>query len=62
MFQAFDLKQTIDLFGLAQRLGLAPDIANAIAAVIYVVVIGGGVYGVKRILVRRRKPSQEPDA
>ena len=31
MFRAFDLKQDLDIFGLAARFGLSHDVANGVA-------------------------------
>jgi hypothetical protein len=62
MFQAFDLKQGLDVFGLAERFGLNADIGNGVVAVIYVFGIGVAVYGVKRMFVRKpRAAKQDPD-
>lgn len=54
MFKAFDLKRDIDVLGLADRLGLHPDVANAIAALLLTYVLGFAVYGVKRLFHRPR--------
>jgi len=52
MFQAFDLKRDLDVFGLAERLGLSPAFANAIAALLLTYVLGFAVFGVKRLFHR----------
>jgi len=54
MFKAFDLKRDIDVFGLADRLGLQPDFANAVAALLLTYVLGFAVYGAKRLAHRPR--------
>lgn len=54
MFKAFDLKRDLDVFGLAEGFGLSADVANAIAAAIFVLVIGFAAYGVKRLFVRSK--------
>ena len=53
MFKAFDLKQGLDVFGLAERLGLSGDAANGVAAAVFVFGLGFVVYGLKRLVVRR---------
>ena len=54
MFKAFDLGCGFDVFGLAARFGLSADAANGIAAAVFVFGLGFLVYGVKRIVARRR--------
>jgi hypothetical protein len=56
MFQAFNLGKSLDVFGLADRSGIYPDLANGIAAGIFVFGLGLAVYGLKRLIVRRPKP------
>lgn len=52
MFKAFDLKQGLDVFGLQERLGLSADMANGLAAGVFVFAIGFAVYGLKRLILR----------
>mgnify|MGYP003529949469 CR=1 FL=1 len=52
MFQTFDLKRDLDVFGLAERFGLTPDFANAVAALLMTYVLGFAVFGVKRLFHR----------
>ena len=54
MFRAFDLKKDLDIFGLSERFGLSHDAANGVAAAIYVFGIGFAVYGLKRLVLRRK--------
>jgi hypothetical protein len=54
LFQVFDLKQTLDVFGLSERFGLNADLANMIAAVIYVAGIGGLAHSLRRLFFRRK--------
>ena len=53
MFKAFDLGRGFDVFGLAARFGLSADVANGIAAGVFVFGLGFLVYGAKRLFVRR---------
>jgi hypothetical protein len=55
MFKAFDLKQGLDVFGLTERFALHSDVANGIAAAVFVFGLGFAAYGLKRVLMR--KPS-----
>lgn len=57
MFRAFDLKKDLDLFGLSERFGLGHDTANGVAAGLYVFGIGFAVYGLKRLVLRRKSAS-----
>ena len=60
MFRAFNLGAGLDVFGLAARFHLQPDVANGIAAAVFVFGLGFAVYGVKRLVVR--KPRTETNA
>jgi hypothetical protein len=53
MFKAFDLGRGFDVFGLAARFGPSADVANGIAAGVFVFGLGFLVYGAKRLVVRR---------
>ena len=53
MFKAFDLGRGFDKFGLAQRFGLSAEVANGLAAAVFVFGLGFLVYGAKRLVVRR---------
>jgi hypothetical protein len=55
MFRAFNLGADLDVFGLAERFGLHPDVANGVAAALFVFAIGFITYGMKRIFVRKPK-------
>ena len=55
MFKAFDLGRGFDEFGLAKRFALSADVANGIAAAVFVFGLGFVVYGAKRLVVRRAK-------
>ena len=57
MFKAFDLGRGFDVFGLAARFGSSADVANGIAAAVFVFGLGFAVYGVKRLVVRRKFPA-----
>ncbi len=62
MFRAFDLKKDLDIFGLSERFGLSHDAANGVAAAIYVFGIGFAVYGLKRLVPRRKsEPAPQED-
>lgn len=52
MFQAFDLKRSIDVFGFSERLGLNPAFGNAIAALLMTYALGFAMYGLKRLFHR----------
>lgn len=52
MFQTFDLKQDLDVFGIAERLGLNPNFANGVAALLLTYVLGFAVFGLKRLFHR----------
>lgn len=54
MFKAFDLGRGFDVFGMAARFGLTADAANGIAAAVFVFGLGFVVYGLKRLVVRRK--------
>lgn len=54
MFKAFDLGHGFDVIGLQARFGLSADVANGIAAAVFVYGLGFAVYGAKRIFVQRR--------
>jgi hypothetical protein len=56
MFQAFKLGKNLDVFGLTERLGIHPNLADGLAAALFVFGIGFTVYGVKRLFVRKPKP------
>lgn len=53
MFRAFDLKSGHDVFHLAERFNLHPDVANGVAAALFVFGLGFAVYGLKRLVVRK---------
>lgn len=53
MFKAFNLGQGFDVFGLAARFHLAPDVAKGIAGAAFVFGLGFAVYGLKRLVVRK---------
>jgi hypothetical protein len=53
MFRAFDLKADLDVLGLSERFGLHADVANGLAAVLFVFGLGFAIYGVKRVFVRK---------
>ena len=52
MFKAFDLGRSFDVFGLAARFGLSADVANGLAAAVFVFGLGFLVYGAKRLVAR----------
>jgi hypothetical protein len=54
MFRAFNLGADLDVFGLAERFGLSADVANGLAAAVFVFGIGFAAYGLKRLVVRRK--------
>jgi len=53
MFRAFNLGGSLDVFGLAARFNLHPDVANGVAAALFVFGLGFAVYGAKRLIVRK---------
>lgn len=53
MFRAFNLGTNLDVFRLADRFGLHPDVANGVAAALFVFGLGFAVYGLKRLIVRK---------
>lgn len=55
MFRAFNLGAGLDVFKLAERFHLHPDVANGVAAALFVFGLGFAVYGVKRLFVRKPK-------
>jgi hypothetical protein len=54
MFRAFDLRRDFDIFQLAERLGLNPDVADGLATAGFVFGLGLAVYALKRLFLRRR--------
>ena len=57
MFRAFDLGGDLDVFGLAARFSLHPDVINGVGAAVFVFGLGFAVYGFKRLVVRKPKAS-----
>jgi hypothetical protein len=53
MFRAFNLGAGLDIFNLAARFNLHPDVANGVAAALFVFGLGFAVYGVKRLVIRK---------
>jgi hypothetical protein len=53
MFRAFNLGAGVDVFELAARFQLSADVANGIAATIFVFGIGFAAFGLKRLLARK---------
>ncbi len=58
MFRAFNLGAGLDVFGLAERFSLHPDVANGVAAAIFVFGLGFAAYGVKRLIVRKSRAAE----
>lgn len=59
MFRAFNLGGDLDVFGLAARFNLHPDVVNGVSAALFVFGLGFAVFGVKRLLVREPKDAAE---
>lgn len=53
MFRAFNLGGDLDVFNLAERFQLHPNIVNGVAGALFVYGLGFAVYGVKRLIVRK---------
>lgn len=59
MFRAFNLGADLDVFNFAERFHLHPDVANGVAAALFVFGLGFAVYGVKRLIVRKPRDAAE---
>jgi hypothetical protein len=54
LFRAFDLGRGFDVLNLAERFQLSADVANGLAAACFVFGLGFAVYGLKRLVVRKK--------